>query len=806
MKVQARVCGERKDMKKNGIKKPAALLLSVILLAAGALAVSGCGTENKNVDNTAGKTPDGGQDEKQMGRYVEASIELPEEVQRAAGPVRLEDGKLMLVDYNQGPYLSEDEGQTWVKKYEDWTGMLGSGYYMNCAIAGDGRIFMEYQLYPETDGEDGTVEEVAAESGAMEGGADTGMRYALISLEGEVKQLSLSFEGAPSPYLNNCWFTPDGQLLAAAGHGVYQIDQDGGQTALLFEAEEEIQAACFSGETMVGFGSEKAYWFDLKARTLLEQEEELDAFLAGLTQESGGIYFTSGDYLFLSALSEDGTLYLACEKGLYSYSRQEGEMKLLMEGALSTLGDPSVARVGMLWERGEFLLLFGNSLSRISYDANLPSVPEKELSVYSLERSGILQQAVSIYQKAHPEVLVRYETGMDGDSGQTREDAVKALNTRLMAGEGPDVMLLDGLPFASYVEKGMLAELDGLYQEISRKEPLYENIALSLEEQGKLCAIPAAFRIPLAFGDEETLQGLSDLASMADAAEALREKQEQGAVLAAYVPETLLAQLVSSCAPAWRDDSGNVDEEAVRDFFTQAKRMYDAETAGLTETDQENYRSTHVGSDQGTAGYLEAGVNLAWSVMESLSRSSALTAGELSAVSMDYCTVISLMRIQPGFTFRSAPGQAENAFRAEAVAGISALTKEKELAEDFVKTLFSDQVMSKVTEAFPVNRESFRKGFDTQDRELAETEAFGMIAVDKQDGSMQSLDIYWPDEREQERLEQIVAGLKTPYLPGDVLEQTVLETGLQVLEGSLNVEEGVEQVKEKVRLYLAEQA
>ena len=111
-----------------------------------------------------------------------------------------------------------------------------------------------------------------------------------------------------------------------------------------------------------------------------------------------------------------------------------------------------------------------------------------------------------------------------------------------------------------------------------------------------------------------------------------------------------------------------------------------------------------------------------------------------------------------------------------------------------------------MTEAFPVNRESFRKGFDTQDRELAETEAFGMIAVDKQDGSMQSLDIYWPDEREQERLEQIVAGLKTPYLPGDVLEQTVLETGLQVLEGSLNVEEGVEQVKEKVRLYLAEQA
>lgn len=487
---------------------------------------------------------------------------------------------------------------------------------------------------------------------------------------------------------------------------------------------------------MVGFGGEKAYWFDLKAKTLMDQEEELDAFLAGLVQEDGSIYFTGGNYLFLSALGEDGTLYLACEKGLYSYSRQEGEMKLLMEGALSALGDPSEALVGMLWENGEFLLMFGNSLSRISYDANLPSVPEKKLSVYSLERNSILQQAVSVYQKAHPEVLVRYETGMDGNSGQTREDAVKTLNTRLMAGEGPDVMLLDGLPFASYVEKGMLAELDGLYQEISQKEPLFENIALSLMEQGKLCAIPAAFRIPLIFGDGETVQGLSDLASMADATESLREKQEQGSILAAYVPEVLLAQLAPSCAPSWRDEGGNINEEAVREFFTQAKRMYDAEAAGLTEADQENYRSTYVGSDQGTAGYLEAGVNLAWSVVESLSRDRALTTGELSTVSMDYCTVISLSRIQPDFTFRSAPGQAENTFRAEEVVGISTLTKERELAEDFVKTLLSDQVMSKVTEAFPVNRESFRKGFETQDRELTETEAFGMIGVAKEDGSI----------------------------------------------------------------------
>lgn len=810
-------------MKKNRIKRPMALLLSVVLTAAGALAVSGCGKESQNVDNISGGTPDRGQGGKQMGRYVEASFELPEEVGRTAGFIRLEDGKLMLVDYNEGPYLSEDEGKTWTKKYEDWAGMLGDGYYMNCAAARDGRIFVEFQPYPEVAAEEAGTGETEGEVSSLPDLPE--LQYALISPEGEVKPLPLSLEGAPLPYLNNCWFTPDGELLAAtesyglteggdlagnqtsSGNYVYRIDQDSGQASLLFETEEGIEAACFAGKRMTAFGGGKAYRFDLEMGTLLEQEEELDAFLAEVVQENDDtIYYTGGSYLFLSAMDEEGTVYLACEKGLYSYSEEEKQVKLLMEGTLSALGDPSVPRMGMLYENGKFLLLFGGSLSHISYDANLPSRPEKELSVYSLERNTILQQAVSAYQKAHPEVLVRYETGMDGENGQTREDAVKALNTRLIAREGPDVLLLDGLPLASYVEKGMLADLSGLYQEISQENPLYDNIALSLAEQEKLCAIPAAFRIPLVFGDGETIQGLSDLVSMADAAETLREHQEQGAVLVSYLPEILLAQLAPSCAPSWRDGSGNLKEEAVREFYTQAKRMYDAEKAGLTEADQENYRNARGASGQETAGYLEEGVNLTWNMMESIGKEKTLMAGELGAVNMDYGIMISILRIQPDFTFRCAPGQTENAFRAEAVTGISALTEEKELAEDFVKTLFSDQVMSKVTEAFPVNKESLRKGFDTQDRQLAETEAFGMIGVDKEDGSMLTLDVYWPNTQEQERLEQIVSSLKTPYLAGDVLEQTVLETGLQVLEESLGVEEGVEQVKEKVRLYLAEQA
>ena len=46
-------------------------------------------------------------------------------------------------------------------------------------------------------------------------------------------------------------------------------------------------------------------------------------------------------------------------------------------------------------------------------------------------------------------VYVRYEVGMDGEDGVTKEDAIRKLNTRILAGDGPDVIILDGLPVDS---------------------------------------------------------------------------------------------------------------------------------------------------------------------------------------------------------------------------------------------------------------------------------------------------------------------------------------------------------------------
>ena len=179
------------------------------------------------------------------------------------------------------------------------------------------------------------------------------------------------------------------------------------------------------------------------------------------------------------------------------------------------MGDPSNGKYGMLVEDGPvFLVLFSSGLSRFTYDETMPATPDKELKVYSLKKDQTLQQAVSAYQKAHQDVFVKYEVGMSGENGLTAEDAIKALNTEIMAGNGPDVIMLDGLPIESYLAKGMLADLSENLKAVEEKEEFFDNITRVYEEDGKIYAIPTRFRIPLLMGNEEFVSNIQDLSSL----------------------------------------------------------------------------------------------------------------------------------------------------------------------------------------------------------------------------------------------------------------------------------------------------
>ena len=190
----------------------------------------------------------------------------------------------------------------------------------------------------------------------------------------------------------------------------------------------------------------------------------------------------------------------------------------VINGGLSSFSDPTkhVAKMIRMAEEGFMVAFSEGKISSFTYDANISTVPSQTLTAYSLTENDILRQAIIRYQGSHPDVYVEYKVGMDEEGSVTREDAVKKLNTEIMAGKGPDFLLMDGLPVNSYVEKGVLADLTPYLAEIEKEEKILSNIKESFTADGKICMIPAAFTVSMYMTDKENMTDVSDLSSLAD--------------------------------------------------------------------------------------------------------------------------------------------------------------------------------------------------------------------------------------------------------------------------------------------------
>lgn len=145
-------------------------------------------------------------------------------------------------------------------------------------------------------------------------------------------------------------------------------------------------------------------------------------------------------------------------------------------------------------------------INRYHYDETLPTHAQTTLKVWSLQDSATARAAVNLYKQEHPEVDVTFSIAISDDAQDetaARNDALTQLNTELLAGEGPDLLLLDGVDYETYIQKGMLADLS----DVLPLSDLQKNLCDPFIEDGKVYAMPARFSVPILIGDEGSSMG-----------------------------------------------------------------------------------------------------------------------------------------------------------------------------------------------------------------------------------------------------------------------------------------------------------
>ena len=779
-----------------------AVLVCVVMLAGVA---GGCGSnetaggnmsdskkENGEAEFRNGQTPDQA-DGTAMGRYLEEVTDMSDCLSgNWNGIYRLSDTRLVLTDPDKPMQVSADSGVTWEEEQQEWLNAIRQeGAILEYGIGPDGTAAIVYMKMPSD--EDSTV--------AEEPRPDT--RYAALIVKPDGTQTDVRLpdqESSPS----HVWIADDGRIfLGTDGVDLYEVMEDG-TCKLYLTLEVSPQIIRFVGSRMVidGYDLDELLIYDMEQRTYVEDDVLADFVHDNFKYRSfnGGRFY---DLFFFGG--EDDVLYLASENGLYRHVLGGTAMEQVIDGNLTTFGNPTYKLISMTrTEDNVFIAVFTDArLVRFVYDPDVPTVPSEKIRAYSLKENSSLRQAISLYQTANPNVYVEYVVGMSESDAVTKDDAVKRLNTEILAGEGPDLLILDDLPTESYIEKGLLRDLSPLLDSLSGEEDLFDNIVDSFRKEDKVYMIPCDINLPVLLGREQDIAGVESLEDFADCVEKVRKEHPEEDVLAVASAKGIMKLLTPVCAPAWTAADGTVDRTAVSDFLTQTKRIYDAQMDGLSEKSKdrwqeaENYYMTYHGISYEDYDYFNYGV----SELEYMVGYKQMMLGTVGSPSA-YAELITVPQTKgwEDNIFNPLNGQCGNVFYADTLAGINAASRNMAHAEGLLKTLAGADMISGT--GFQLNKAAFEKCLYPEDYE-SEFKSYGSVGFGDGVKSLY-VDVYWYGRTLENRLWDWMETVNTPYIGNDLLEEAVYDAGADYFAERISLEEAVAEVEKSMAIYMAE--
>lgn len=720
-----------------------------------------------------------------MGRYLESEVELPENVYPAALTVTA-DGKLRMLGQNYeeketGLWDSSDGGTTWElaatlpEEYADL-------YVVDAAFAPDGGgalISME------------TEEEEASEM------SDYQLAFVAFDGQGNAERTDLGSMDQSEDLPMFLSFHPNGTLTGVCyGGSTVLLDRNTGEVTAEFCSNGEMVAPC-GNEILVLTKNSELLPYDLESREPLGRDEALEeAFFAdGISYEQT----ISGGYPVAFGSDAEGRLYYCNKKGIFTHMPDGGTVEQVVDGSLNSLSDPTNVWNGIVvWNQTFYVLGVSSTnavpfIRKYEYDPDMTSVPERELTIYSLEESDGMRQAISLFQKKYPDTYVNYQIGMSGGEGVTAEDALRTLNTDILAGNGPDILLLDGISVETYVEKGLLTDLTGLLQGIGETDGLLENMAYTYSQDAGTFAVPAYFSIPVIAGKKEwidSVQGIEDLINLAG----------QQDVLDSWNGYAMAALLYSVCAGSWRKEDGTFDQGKLADFVRSMKEFHDTwmEHASSESLEKLNY----------LYGWEEALHEIPYGWNGISMGDMSLAGGECQAYvgelygSSDYSGISSVNKATGDCSMALLNGQQSGVFVPHMILGILNTAKESERAEDFVSYMLSKEgQMIAQGSGFPVNAQAFHDTLYIPSFEDGEMSAY---SENNETGESIELIYTWPTQEELNDLDSMVQSLNVRADGDRIIMQAVLEQVYRCMDGELGVDETVNSIMQTVNLYLAE--
>lgn len=387
-----------------------------------------------------------------------------------------------------------------------------------------------------------------------------------------------------------------------------------------------------------------------------------------------------------------------------------------------------------------------------------------------------LQELVNQYEALHPEVEIQLQAVQTDDAHleAEMEKYLTQTNTAMLAGKGPDLLVLDDLPAASYVKNGLLVNFDELIAQDStfKKADYFSNILDNAKIGGGLYAMPTSFFLHGLAGDEEAL------------AKAGVEINDQSwswndfAVLSQQLvnqtyphvirtePQYMLNWMVSDNLSLFVDEPKGTAKFNTASFTGLMKQVQDMSEDGVIGL-------------EGIPYFFPVQINSPADYFESLK---------------SYLSPNMKLYVKP----HAQDGGTGGYFQPYRSIGLNASSKAKEQAWDFVKFMISDQVPVEPNHAgFPLNKQLYAQ-------EIQQLKKEGSVQTAKE-GPLKGVPIK-VDPDELDALEQVLTGathLVSKFQP-DQLAEIITEQSKAFFSGQKSAEAVADLIQNKVTTYLNE--
>lgn len=738
----------------NGVKRAAAMLLSVVL-ALGAL--SGCGNNGGN----SGK--DGGASAK--GRYVEEEITLPVEAgEEIVSLSKSKNGNPVLFSCMDGVQVNRHEyvdGQ-WESSSLDWLEpVFGSQevYVLDVQETGDGtQIVMgmdENQLTHIARSDDGQTGE-ALEIPYLAQQTEYG--YPVIA--------GILVDGAGNYWLQDMYQQKFAVISADTLETVQELD-----SVLSFSSMQKLMFR--NEEGGIAANTEEGV-FTIYDKELAEQGT-----------------FSTYQQTTVQLCGDGENWYMISEDGITRIAEGNDIREVIMDGSMGAMGSPANTPAGaVLGAEEDFYVLYDqeksqtSSLAHYVYDAEIAAVPEKTLRVFGLTENDTVHEAITGFQTAHPDVKVEFQTSGKA-AGDISTDDIRTLNTELLSGNGADILLLDGLPVDAYVEKGILADMTELADELMSQEDYLEDILKNTaQKDGKIYGLPVKFAVPILYGNEEVKEALKSF----DSLKAYLEEQPDASVFGLADSSYIRDFLFQIYQDEILEENGKIDQEKLAELLEIEGKIAVNARSEIFENDVQAEQSE--GSERTPFSNFGSG-----GIINHPEGVSTNTINNVGGMMVPYA----VMR-QMELTADSV----NEMYLPIGTAGINQNSRQKELAEEFVKYLFSEEVQSaQLDDGFPVLASALDKQKDEADSGYAQLFS-GMSSWNFEGEEEIVIETGYPSVEEVESLIKMCKSLTKPAEQDRVIWNIYQEAADQYLEGSVDAETAAGNVAQKVDMYLAE--